>query len=356
MNGMSLAATPDGRFLIVTDSLLNAFVVNAIAPDGSLSPVGERHLVPDPIGGIKVSPDGRFLALAILSGIAMYAIEPNGHVIPVPGSPFPKTGRGLTTTIDINCDGSLLFATDRGGYSRDEVTEGKAITAHVYAIRPNGSLLHLGATPSIAGFGEFATYLILSPDGRTLFVSDTFASSVAAFRVGISGALSLVPGSPFSIGTIQGFDPNPWGMIMNPSGSLLYFAISRNRVGGFEAARDGSLRVLPTSPTIPRSLEGSSASTLTLAYFPASGCAAPVLTIRNVNFTGKKLAIIGSGLVNSTRVFINGADRTAFVKSISDTKVKLNGKRSALGLTVGDNIVQVTNPDDLLSNVFVLRL
>ena len=101
-----------------------------------------------------------------------------------------KLGFGINNSVDINCDSSLLFVTDYESYSYEEVSDGRAITAGVFRIESNGALTHVGDTPPIKGFGYATGNLYLSPDGRTLFVSDTsfFSCSSRFFRAVFRGS------------------------------------------------------------------------------------------------------------------------------------------------------------------------
>jgi photosystem II stability/assembly factor-like uncharacterized protein len=78
--------------------------------------------------------------------------------------------------------------------------------------------------------------------------------------------------------------------------------------------------------------------------------------ILTATFDGKKkVNIVGTGFGDSPQVLINGQDRTGKVVSSSDTSLKLKGKTNKLGLTVGDNLIQVIS-NDSPSTPFVLRL
>jgi photosystem II stability/assembly factor-like uncharacterized protein len=70
----------------------------------------------------------------------------------------------------------------------------------------------------------------------------------------------------------------------------------------------------------------------------------------------KLLTITGSGFGNSADVIINSVDRSNAIKNASDSQIKIKGKLKKLGLTTGDNTIQVIGEGGLLSNTFVLRL
>jgi hypothetical protein len=70
----------------------------------------------------------------------------------------------------------------------------------------------------------------------------------------------------------------------------------------------------------------------------------------------KVVAITGARFGNKAGVIINGVDRSDAVKNSSDSQMKIKGKPKKLGLTSGDNTIQVIGEGGLLSNVFVWRL
>ena len=59
---------------------------------------------------------------------------------------------------------------------------------------------------------------------------------------------------------------------------------------------------------------------------------------------------------SNPHVTINGADRTGFIMSISDTAILLKAKQKKLGLVAGDNTIQVIDAAGTASNMFILKL
>jgi photosystem II stability/assembly factor-like uncharacterized protein len=83
----------------------------------------------------------------------------------------------------------------------------------------------------------------------------------------------------------------------------------------------------------------------------------PRPTIDSASFDGKKkLTISGSAFGEAPRVLINGVDKSGKIKSSSDSSMTVKGKSNKLGLTEGDNTVQVITSDDAGSNVVTVRL
>lgn len=80
-------------------------------------------------------------------------------------------------------------------------------------------------------------------------------------------------------------------------------------------------------------------------------------SISDVTWNGKKkLNITGRAFDDEARVLINTVDRTSSIDSISDTSITFKKKAKKLGLTDGDNTIQIINSDGVTSNVFTLRI
>ena len=166
--GISLATTPDDKFLIAANGASANITVSSIAANGALSPVAGS---PFPAGaggspdGIKVTPDGKFLAVARPSGpnvVSMFSISTLGALTPVPGSPFPAGGTGSATGVDCNCTSNHLFI--------GEAKFGSTIVS-VQSISLNGALSPIAGSP-FTGPGSNSNVVVLSPDDSKLFVSN----------------------------------------------------------------------------------------------------------------------------------------------------------------------------------------
>lgn len=263
-NDISLAATPNGQFLYSGNSGFSGTISGfSVGSNGALTllpgfPISVNG-APD---GMTVSPDGKFLAVALslVNTVAMFSISATGALTPVAGSPFPGGAGGTNTDVTINCASNLLFT----GNSHPLVT--------VYTINSNGTLTQIAGSPFTIG-GSDSNVGVLSPDDRFLFVSNQSGNTITSLNVGAGGSLTQVTGSPF---------PNPSGntpagMATNQAGTLLYAANGAfgsgpsNVVTGFSIASNGALSPVPGSPFatgIPR-LSGALSS---LTVFPAKAC------------------------------------------------------------------------------------
>lgn len=165
-----------------------------------------------PAGGapssLKTTADGKFLAVALpqTSQIAVFAIQTDGTLQPVPNSPFTLSS-GAATSLDINCAGDLLYA------------GGNSVNIYAFNIASDGQLSSVSGSPFPAG--PLSNQVIaLSTDDSTLFSSNQGATTVTAFTVNPDGSLA-VPGTGASAGSGVF---NPGGLTVSGDGSFLYAA------------------------------------------------------------------------------------------------------------------------------------
>ena len=201
--GMSLALTPDGRFLYAGHGGFggsNNLRVFGIGPEGELATVGDLVPAGEGVNGMMVTPDGRWLAVALsLEGphgaLAMFGIDPEtGELALAKGSPFPFEWAvepdGRPAGVDINCASDTLFVGEGSLFGTTSV--------HVLNLDPKtGALTPIKGSPFTPGVGENSNVVLLSPDGFLLFVSNQESNSVTVFSVEEGGTLNLIPGSPF---------------------------------------------------------------------------------------------------------------------------------------------------------------
>jgi photosystem II stability/assembly factor-like uncharacterized protein len=91
------------------------------------------------------------------------------------------------------------------------------------------------------------------------------------------------------------------------------------------------------------------------AFFIDLGAGRPF--VASVDFNGVKLLnIFGRNFGSSPKLFINNVDKTEYVRSVSESKIKVKGKANGLGLKSGDNLIKVVTADGINSNVLTYRL
>jgi 6-phosphogluconolactonase (cycloisomerase 2 family) len=257
--GVGLAATPNNQFLYAMNSGSNNVTIFSIGSNGALTRVGAPvalNLQPD---GEKVSPDGRFLVVAApqTAGgvVGVFGIAANGALTPVPGSPFPDGGAGISAGIDINCASNRVFA----GYAASQTQVG------VFNLAANGSLSHIAGSPFTFASGANSNVALLNPNENLLFVSNQGSNTITVLNVAANGTLTLAQGSPFA----NPGGNQPSGMATNRAGAFLYAANFNNTVSVFRVEADGKLTPVTGSPFNTGQQSGQP---LSLTAFPAKTC------------------------------------------------------------------------------------
>src|SRR5258708_6821119 len=110
--GISLAATPDGNFLMASSN--GQIQTFTIAASGALSSLRTTLNCCSPNASMVISPNGQFLAVSNETNVSMFTISA-GALTPVPGSPFAKTGSGSLSGLDFSCAADRLYAGEATG-------------------------------------------------------------------------------------------------------------------------------------------------------------------------------------------------------------------------------------------------
>lgn len=259
--GISLAISPDGRFL---------YASNTNSGDISVMQVnnGQLQLSGPPVEvaagtfpvDLRVTADGKYLAVTIgsFSGglVGMYSIAPNGSLSQVQGSPFSDGNPpgGFTDSLDTNCAADRLFILNNSGLP----------VVDVFSIGSGGALSPIpGSSFTTPGSGGGTLYL--SPDESRLFVGNQ-QNSISVFGVAAGGGLVLVPGSPFAANGGAFLS----GLTTDPASKFVYGAGFNNRVVALTINADGSLSPIAGSPFTASQSPFSGLESL--ATYPPKSC------------------------------------------------------------------------------------
>ena len=83
----------------------------------------------------------------------------------------------------------------------------------------------------------------MDPLGRFAYVANKGDDSVSGYSIGPHGALTPIPGSPFTAGS------DPVDVAVDPSSKFVYVAnASSNNVSAYSIGPNGALTPLPSSP------------------------------------------------------------------------------------------------------------
>ena len=183
----SLAFSPDGRFLLVTEKVTNNIDVFSVQSDGTLS---QPTITPDPIPGVF-------------------------DVVFSPGG------------------AALIVQT--GGASNANVS-----SVSSYLVQPDGTLLPV--TASVPTLGNFTCWIALTPNGQFAFTSNTLSSSISGFAIGGSGAVTALPGTVVST---QPTGTNNLDIAVSDDGKFVYtMNTGAGTISIFAVQPNGSLRVI----------------------------------------------------------------------------------------------------------------
>ncbi len=201
---------PEGPVWMLDGSVIAVEIaagrITRVRPDGSKETVAEPGGGPN---GAAIGPDGR---LYVCNNGGFGWIEENGRLIPHNTAPDYSGGRIEAVDLDTGkvevlyhaCDGFGLRGPNdivfdaQGGFYFTDLGKGRDRDADhggVYYAKPDGSKIATVAYPL-----DNANGVGLSPDGRTLYVSETTRRDLLAFDIlepGVAGpSPGLFPGRP----------------------------------------------------------------------------------------------------------------------------------------------------------------
>jgi 6-phosphogluconolactonase len=194
--GASLAFSPNGQFLMVTERIANNIDAFRVKADGTLAP-------------IVVNPNPA-------PGTFSLAFAPNGVAI------VSETGAATATN-------------------------GSAISS--YSILPNGNLSPISQSVPTLAAGN--CWNAITPDGTKVYTSNSGSDSISGFNIGKDGRLTPIAG------TIVGNNPSGSHNVdiaVTADGKYLYTINSMSgNVGVFRIEQDGALTSLGVAGDLPQS-------------------------------------------------------------------------------------------------------
>jgi 6-phosphogluconolactonase (cycloisomerase 2 family) len=196
--GASLAFSPDGQFLVVTERVANNVDVFHVQADGTLSPIV-----------VNANP---------APGTFSVAFAPEGVAI------VSETGAA-------------------------GVTNGSAISS--YKVNSNGTLTPI--TQSLPTFAAGNCWDAITPDGRWVYTSNSGSDNISGFNIGKNGTLTPIagtilgnnPSGSHNVDIAVSSDGKFVYTINSQSGNIGVFAINQN---------DGTLTNLGQAGSLPKSV------------------------------------------------------------------------------------------------------
>ena len=266
-----VAAEPTGRFLYALDNGNGSLGIAAPAIDvfsidgttGGLTPVTGSPFATDAGGfAMAIDPSGRFAYTANVNSMSVsaYALDgTTGAVAPVAGSPF--AGGAFPESIAIEASGGFAYTANNGG-------DVSAYTVDA----TSGALTAVAGSPFKAGSGPAS--VSLTPSGKFAYVANNVSNDVSAFAIDASsGALAPLAGGPYAAGL------NPIGSAVDPSGTFLFVANANG--GGTPGANTVSAYVIDADSGALTAVPGSPYTTDTLSVAVAVDPSGKFLYVTN---------------------------------------------------------------------------
>ena len=205
-------ATPDGS-LYTCDWTLG---IARITPDGTTGPAVEADLIAQGFlpNGIALMPDGDFLFANLGQAGGVWRVDRSG-----PARPFATevAGRPIPPSNFVLLDGDRVW-----------ITVSAATRGHDYftAQERTGQILlvHDGKVSVAADGLTWTNEMRISPDGRHLFVNETFACRTTRFNLAADGMLT----DPVSLAYHGAVFPD--GMAFDAEGGLWIVCVVSNRL------------------------------------------------------------------------------------------------------------------------------
>lgn len=197
----------DGRTAYVADSGGDAVAPFRVGPDGTLVPLSDPVHSGDLPFGIAVAPNSRSLYVAHFNtaDVMAFGIDEDGTPHPL-GPPVP-TGQDHGKGVAVTPDGRFAYVAT--GTPSDQVPD--AIVR--FDLRPDGSI---GARGPATPIGVSGSGIVITPDGRFVYVACQGSDEVWGFRIGPDGVLTPLPGLPLAAPDFSE------GAVIGPDGRFLY--------------------------------------------------------------------------------------------------------------------------------------
>ncbi|HEY3771306.1 MAG TPA: MBG domain-containing protein [Candidatus Angelobacter sp.] len=307
--GISLASTPDGKFLMASSGgLIQSF---NIAANGALTQgILTTPLTPVTTVGMKISSNGKLLALSGERSVFMYTVNADGSLTAVASSPFLRQSTGLISGLEFSCAADRLYGS--------EASTGANAIIDGWSVSAAGVLAPMAGSPFLTP-GSDSNVVALSPDNTKLYTSSQGNNLVAALSIGATGSLT-------SIGTYGG--PTtvhvPTGLAVDSTGSFLFMADDTYGIAVFGIAADGSLSPLSDVATIPgQEMQG-------VAAYPTHSCTTADLAL---TMTATPATVVSGSDVTITYSITNNGTAPAAATITDNLPAGLSPDTNLLGPT-----------------------
>ena len=186
-------------------------------------------------GSIAFSPDGKFVAVSEkqTSKLDVFSVQGDGTLSPAVVTPSAGPGE---FSISFTPNGTALVSETgpAGGVDASALSS--------YALLASGSLSPIST--SVPTLGAATCWQVTTPDGRFVYTANAGTATISGFSIAANGTLTPLPG------TIQGANPSGAANIditISSNGKFLYTLNTGNgTIGMFAIHKDGTLTNLGT--------------------------------------------------------------------------------------------------------------
>ena len=133
--------------------------------------------VPGSPSGMKVTPNGEYLIAAYIGDVDSFKIDPTTGDLTELG-PFKTQGPGAAAGVEISCDSTTAYFGDAASNTEVEV----------FSISSAGELKETSNFTNKNG--ESSNNIVLSVDGKHLYVSNTMSNQIMTLSVDSNGSLT----------------------------------------------------------------------------------------------------------------------------------------------------------------------
>jgi 6-phosphogluconolactonase len=193
---------------------------------------------------LAFSPDGQFLVVTerVANNIDVFHVQPNGTLSPIVVNPNPAPG---TFSVAFAPGGvAIVSETGQAG-----VSNGSAISS--YKVNSNGTVTAI--THSLPTFAAGNCWDAITPDGRWVYVSNSGSDNISGFNIHKDGSLTPIAG------TVLGNNPSGGHNVdiaVSADGKFVYTINSQSgNIGIFAINQtDGTLTSLGQAGDLPTSV------------------------------------------------------------------------------------------------------
>lgn len=242
-------AVGDNKLLFAGNTVSNNVSVFGIKSNCALK-LGNTYSTPGSPDGMKVTPNGQFLIEGNIGSPDSWQIDYSNGTLTELG---PFSAQGATVGVDISCDGTTAYFGDAGTYTEVEV----------YSISATGELTEINNYTNTNG--QNSNNVMLSANGKLLYVSEVDSNQVETLTVGTGGALTFDSVVNLNVSEFN----STLGMATVKSGKGIFVAEDSPAQIAVLGAHGTSLKEVKNSPF---SLNDNNAFVISIVAVPGKSC------------------------------------------------------------------------------------